>query len=583
MNTTKTYQLFILLAILFVGNPALVAQNSSAPIDREFGGELHDVHVEQNEEARPFLGVFLKETELHEMKESGEEIVQKTEGVKVDAVIPNTSAEKAGLQEGDVILKINGVTTNTMEGLTTELKKLKVSDKANIVYQRDGALQTTIAVLMPYSEETVLAYKKQKYGDKEELHMQKEHHCKMMNEHAEVYNNRPFLGVVATALNEEIAKEKGLSIQNGLYLKKVVEGSSAAKAGLQAGDVVTSFNGAALNSHDGLIEELKGLKVEDEVKIEYVRNNETLSATATLGKKEAHFKWHDKGNMHKKSHRSSSKAKEMNSNKALLGVYAVAMDASIAEENDIRKVEGLYLKKVIEGSAADEAGLEQGDVLLSLNKAEVYSHQDLVKQLASFEPGDVVDLRYRRNNKAQKTKATLKANKQESHKNWSSCYNKSSCSKSSSTSRTTLDEEERVFIREVEVEDAEGNKTMVKIMMMEPAKEESAMLNNVLQKEGKITSSKRAMEEISNLNLHALTFAPNPNQGQFNLSFDIPERGNTLVRITDTAGKAVFEESLNDFEGQYSQKIDISDNYKGLYFLQVIQGDKAMTKKIVVQ
>lgn len=580
MNTTKTYQLFFVLAILLLGSPAIMAQNSSAPIDREFSGKTHG-------EARPFLGVFLTDHETIDV--SGEETtVKKMEGVKVDGVIPNTSAEKAGLKEGDIILKINGVTTNTMESLTTELKKLKVNGGATIDYKREGVLQTTSAILMPYNEETVMAYKKQKYGDKEEYNPHKEHHHhhKMMQEHAEIRSNKPFLGVVVVGLNEEIAQEKGLAVKTGLYLKEVVKESSAEKAGLQAGDVVTSFNGASVNSHDELIEALKSLKVNDQVKIEYIRNNQTLSSMATLGQRThtSNGYGHGHHNMHKKNHCSNgAKAKETNSNKALLGVYAVAMDASIAEEKDIRKVEGLYLKKVIEGSAADEAGLQQGDVLLSVNKVEVYSHQDLIKQLASFEAGDVVDLRFRRDNKSEKTKATLKANNETNHKSWSSCYNKSSCSKSTTTTRTTVDDEERVFIREVEIEDAEGNKTWVKVMMMEPAKEENAMLNNALEQEGKATASKQATEKMSNLNLQALTFSPNPNRGQFSLSFDMPERGNTLVRIADTAGKVVFEENLGDFEGTYHQKIDISENYKGLYFLQVVQGDKVMTKKIVVQ
>lgn len=584
MNTTKTYQLLILLVLLFVGSPTIMAQNSSAPIDREFGGELHDIEVQQNEEERPFLGVFLKETDEHEVNESGETTMTKKQaGVQVDAVIPNTSAEKAGLKDGDRILKINSISTNTMEELVTELKKLKVNDKVNISFIRDGSLQTTSAILMPYNEETVMAYKKQKYGDKKEYNPHKEyHHQEMM----EKWSNKPFLGVVGMNLNEEVAKEKSLSATTGLYLKEVVKESSAEKAGLQAGDVIINFNGEALTSHDGLVEALKGLKVEDEVKIEYIRNNQTLSTTATLGKRVAHSNWSSDGHgyNHKNSHCSSndSKTKETNSNKALLGVYAVAMDASIAEENDIRKVEGLYLKKVIEGSAADEAGLQQGDVLLMVNKSDVYSHNDLIKVLANYVPGDVVDLKYRRDNKAQKTRATLKSNDQQSHKSWSSCYSKSSC-KNSNTSRTIIDNEERVFIREVEVEDTEGNKTWVKVMMMDPAKEENTMLNKALKEEGKVNASKQAMEEMPSLNLQELTFSPNPNRGQFSLSFDIPERGNTLVRITDTTGKVAFEEKLENFEGQYNQKIDISENYKGLYYLQVIQGDKVMTKKIVVQ
>ncbi len=576
MNIAKTYQFICILAALLLGIQPTMGQNSSAPIDREFSGEISTVVVENDKEVRPFLGVFLKDTE-HSNEDA--EMVQKTEGVKVDAVIPNTSAEKAGLKEGDRILKVNGMATNDMESLVAELKKLKVADKVKIQYDRASKMQTTTAILMPYNEATIAAYKKQKYGDKEEeLEVLKKHHHKMMNSCESAFGEKPFLGVVAKGLNEEIATEKEIDLEAGLYLKKVVEESAAAKAGLQTGDVITKFNGKSMGNHHDLMVALQNLKPEDKVTIDYVRASQTLSTTAILGKKEMSTpQWKSDGNCKKYDRQHH---KEINSNKALLGVYAKAVDATLAEEKGIKKVEGLYLKEVIEGSAAAEAGLEVGDILLSINKESVYSLEDLVNRIGGFEVGEEVAIRFKRNNKLQRIQATLKANNESNqYKHWSSCYSKSHCN---GENKIMLNEEEAVFIQEMEIENEEGEKVKVRVMMMEPDQTENKMLEEVFQKGDRAQVANKQPRMLM-LNIQELSFAPNPNRGQFNLSFDVPQAGNTSVRIIDTAGKVVFEENLQNFEGRYNQKIDISDNYKGLYFVQIIQNNKIMTKKIVVQ
>lgn len=576
MNIAKTYQFIFTLVVLLLGVQPTMGQNSSAPIDREFSGEINSVAVEGNKEVRPFLGVFLKDTEH---SNDNAETIQNTEGVKVDAVIPNTSAEKAGLKEGDRILKINGTATDDMESLVAELKKLKVEDKVKIQYERAGKTQATMAILMPYNEATIAAYKKQKYGDKEkELEGLKRHHHKMMSSCESALGEKPFLGVVAKGLNEEVATEKGINLEGGLYLKKVVDESAAAKAGLQTGDVVTKFNGQSMENHHDLMEALQNLKPEDKVSIDYVRANQAFSTTAILGKKAMHSsQWKAGVNCKKYAWKSHE---ESNSNKALLGVYAKAVDATLANEKGIKKVEGLYVKEVIEESAAADAGLEIGDILLSINKESVYSLEDLVSRIGEFEVGEVVDVRFKRNNKLQRVQATLKANvESNSYKHWSSCYSKSPCN---GDNKIMLNEEEAVFIQEMEIENEEGEKVKVRVMMMEPDQTENKMLEEVLQK-GDAGQASNKQAGMSTLNIQELSFSPNPNRGQFSLSFDVPQAGNTSVRILDTAGKVVFEENLQNFEGRYNQRIDISDKYKGLYFVQIIQDNKIMTKKIVVQ
>lgn len=94
---------------------------------------------------------------------------------------------------------------------------------------------------------------------------------------------------------------------------------------------------------------------------------------------------------------------------------------------------------------------------------------------------------------------------------------------------------------------------------------------------------KEQISSESNLNLKWINLFPNPSNGHFNLTFDLQEKGNTEVVIYDLAGKILYQEQLKDFNGSYHKEIDLTEGSKGVYFLKVLQGNKAILKKIVLQ
>ncbi|HSI36279.1 MAG TPA: M28 family peptidase [Tepidisphaeraceae bacterium] len=63
-------------------------------------------------------------------------------GVKIDGTSAGTPAEKAGLQQGDLLLSLGGKPTTTLQELTTAIGALKPGDKVKLVYVRDGKQQT---------------------------------------------------------------------------------------------------------------------------------------------------------------------------------------------------------------------------------------------------------------------------------------------------------------------------------------------------------------------------------------------------------------------------------------------------------
>lgn len=69
---------------------------------------------------------------------------------------------------------------------------------------------------------------------------------------------------------------------------------------------------------------------------------------------------------------------------------------------------GAYLKTVAEESAADEAGLREGDVITRIDSNYIASADDLVQTVRSYSPGDKVTIQYKRDEREREVKATLK-------------------------------------------------------------------------------------------------------------------------------------------------------------------------------
>jgi S1-C subfamily serine protease len=70
---------------------------------------------------------------------------------------------------------------------------------------------------------------------------------------------------------------------------------------------------------------------------------------------------------------------------------------------------GVRVDSVLEGSAAERAGVQAGDVLLSLGEAELATLRDLSEALRAHSPDDTVTLRVRRGDRELTLTATLTA------------------------------------------------------------------------------------------------------------------------------------------------------------------------------
>lgn len=95
-------------------------------------------------------------------------------------------------------------------------------------------------------------------------------------------SRRARLGIDAEDLDGDFGKYFGAPDGEGILVRNVFPDSPAAKAGLKAGDVITSFNGERVHGISELREKLMGLKDANSAKLGLLRNKSELSVTVDL-------------------------------------------------------------------------------------------------------------------------------------------------------------------------------------------------------------------------------------------------------------------------------------------------------------
>ena len=108
---------------------------------------------------------------------------------------------------------------------------------------------------------------------------------------------RPWIGIIYEAVDRNIADENELPIDYGAWIAPetgsgdppIVAGSPAEKAGLQAGDIITSIDGHRIDAGAGLDDVLSLYKPGDTLTVEVLRNGQTVPISITLGTRPANL------------------------------------------------------------------------------------------------------------------------------------------------------------------------------------------------------------------------------------------------------------------------------------------------------
>ena len=160
-------------------------------------------------------------------------------GVKITDLTKEGGAEKAGLQKGDIITKVDETKIEDPEDLTDVIKKHKPGDKVGITYMRDGKSQSATAELSKWKGMN-FAITSPRMPDMRILEDVRPRIRGQVNDALVFYGDRPRLGVSVQDTEDG----------NGVKIIDVEEDGNGAKAGLKEDDIITEINGKPTNTAD---------------------------------------------------------------------------------------------------------------------------------------------------------------------------------------------------------------------------------------------------------------------------------------------------------------------------------------------
>jgi serine protease Do len=204
--------------------------------------------------------------------------------------------------------------------------------------------------------------------------------------------SRGQIGVNVQQIGTDDARGLGLPDTRGALIVNIAPGSAAEKAGLEPGDVIRSFNGAAINDSSELPPLVGTLPPGSRAKLTVLREGKPRDFDITLTQL-------DEGvanAMPGPGKRSPAAAGASNA----LGLVGQALDPNDRKQLGLKPGEGVGIARV-EGLAARNAGLQPGDVVLSIGRTPVASPAALDRELERVKAGQTVMLRVRRGNATQ--------------------------------------------------------------------------------------------------------------------------------------------------------------------------------------
>jgi len=95
----------------------------------------------------------------------------------------------------------------------------------------------------------------------------------------------PFLGILGQTVDETIAKQKKLPVNEGALVVEVTKNTNAAKSGIQKGDLIVGLDSTAIRSMDDLLLAVRRHSVGDKVTVHLYRNGKKLVLPMTVGAK----------------------------------------------------------------------------------------------------------------------------------------------------------------------------------------------------------------------------------------------------------------------------------------------------------
>jgi serine protease Do len=201
------------------------------------------------------------------------------------------------------------------------------------------------------------------------------------------------IGVGIGAVPVDAVDEFGLKDRNGAVVLNISPGGAADKAGLEPGDVIISYNGKPIRNRDELVSMVTATKPGSAVPVVIVRDRAQRTVTVTV--EELDLEAEANAQRQTRGDNDNGPAAEPS---AGFGMTLGNITPQIAQELRLdRGATGALITEVEPGSPAARAGLQQGDVIVRVGRANVANANEAAKELGTIRSGGTALLRVVRN------------------------------------------------------------------------------------------------------------------------------------------------------------------------------------------
>jgi serine protease Do len=193
-------------------------------------------------------------------------------GARVLEVTKGSAAEKLGLRRGDIITKVDETTITDAQSLSNAISEHHPGDKVALTYSRDGKSQKETVVLGKTKTMEIEPLNNLALTMPDLSELRSDAMPRAFNLY---YGNSMKFGIRAQDMDDG----------KGVKVLEVDDESTAAKAGIKEGDIITRFDGKETNSVAALTEAARAAKEKASVKVGLIRDGKTQEVDVKVPKR----------------------------------------------------------------------------------------------------------------------------------------------------------------------------------------------------------------------------------------------------------------------------------------------------------
>lgn len=338
---------------------------------------------------------------------------------------------------------------------------------------------------------------------------------------------RPFLGIYMRDNHSNWEEQTQATVR----ITEVIPNTGADRSTLQDDDEIIAMDGERIKDTKAARAFIRSHRPGDNIVLEVLRGEQVLKVPATIGhygESQAGRKVLDMQEPRCEAYNDPKQACDLLQQYTGISYLGIYMSRS-----DIDNGNGTLVTAVVNGTAAERGQLMGGDRIIRMDDQPISDFKSAIAFIDSKQPGDQVTIVYVRGDATQTTTTVM-----------------------GSMADKTVNAPHVAYLEQLCEEQVD-----------EPAKTADA----------EAASAPLAAPSAPNVMLF-----PNPSNTVVNIVYE----GNAApltVTVTNLDGKALYNQTVSQFDGQYNQQIDVSDFPAGLYLISFVQDDGITTKQLVVQ